>query len=411
MTIWRGNARLCHTIRPCRIAHTGWNHNKPIANKFISLEKPKSSAEVTPEPESERTPITNPEVEDALRKVHDAISHAETVIDSIETLPSARMPTRMDVLWQRVLRPLSKYVGLLGYCYITHALHVTSQVMGGVFLATYVGFKGYRNRSLSPSGALAAVAVGSVTLGSSFRCGLVLLAFFFASSALTRFGEDNKDVEEDFKRGGQRNWVQVLANGLIPAVYAVQAAMLSRGLEYTVLPSGPHPLYSFLTAAFLGYYSCCCGDTWSSEVGQLSEQEPRLITTLRPVRKGTNGGVTLLGLGASVIGGVYIGLVFYLTGLLSPSAVFGNAMGQWPLVGVCAAAGLVGSLIDSILGATVQFTGYNRVTGKITGTSGADVSRISGIAVLDNNGVNIVSALLTSLMTGLITCVLFVTMR
>lgn len=59
------------------------------------------------------------------------------------------------------------------------------------------------------AGALAAVLVGAATLGSSLRCGATLLAFFFASSALTRYAEDRKDLDEEFKPGGQRDWKQV----------------------------------------------------------------------------------------------------------------------------------------------------------------------------------------------------------
>lgn len=50
----------------------------------------------------------------------------------------------------------------------------------------------------------------------------------------------------------------------------------------------------------------------------MSRSTPRLVTTGRPVRRGTNGGVTLLGLGASLAGGTFIGTIFYIAGFLSP---------------------------------------------------------------------------------------------
>lgn len=61
------------------------------------------------------------------------------------------------------------------------------------------------------TGAIAAAAVGCATLGSSLRCGTTLFAFFFASSKLTRYAEEEKDNDEAFKVGGQRNWQQVIA--------------------------------------------------------------------------------------------------------------------------------------------------------------------------------------------------------
>jgi uncharacterized membrane protein len=46
------------------------------------------------------------------------------------------------------------------------------------------------------------------------RFGATLLAFFFSSSKLTQFKEELKEgLDEDAKKGGQRDWKQVGALG------------------------------------------------------------------------------------------------------------------------------------------------------------------------------------------------------
>jgi hypothetical protein len=47
--------------------------------------------------------------------------------------------------------------------------------------------------------------------------------------------------------------------------------------------------------------------------------QPRLLTTMQPVRKGTHGGVTLLGLSGAAAGGLLAGVVFYCAAVLSPT--------------------------------------------------------------------------------------------
>jgi uncharacterized protein (TIGR00297 family) len=331
------------------------------------------------------------EVDKLLSKAQAAVIEAEKTVERIEDLPSARLPTGLGTL-TKMAQPAFKVALLVAYCWAMHSFGLVVRLGGGLLLAGAVGLRGYRDLSLSPSGAIAAAVVGWSTLSSSFRAGLVLLGFFYVSSALTRFGDEDKDVEEGHKKGGQRNWVQVYSNGAVPAILATSAAVISAGKDLAILPVSSSPLYSVLTAAFLGYIACCAGDTWSSEIGQLSDSEPRLITTLRPVRKGTNGGVTLLGLLSSCLGGLFVGILFYITG--------GSYQSQWKVVPLGMGAGLLGSLVDSVLGATVQFTGYNRKTGKITGTRGPDVSPISGSPLLDNNGVNVLSATVTSAVTA-----------
>jgi uncharacterized protein (TIGR00297 family) len=341
------------------------------------------------------SPNLDPRVAKALAMVGDAMRDAEATAERLHELPSARLPTPWGAA-ARALRPAAAAAAVVAYCALVHSFHATAQVLGGLLLALAVAARGWSRSALSASGAAAAVVVGWATLGASFRAGLVLLAFFVSSSKLTQLMDFEKAVDEAHRPGGQRDWVQVVVNGGAPAALALAAAFLTGGVDAPLRPAAA-PAAAALHAAFLGYYAACCGDTWASEVGQLSPAEPRLVTTLRPVRRGTNGGVTLLGLGASAAGGLLVGGVFYAAGCWSAGA---GAAAQWALVPLGAAAGLVGSLIDSVLGATVQFTGFNRATGKVTSRRGEGVSPIAGLPLLDNNGVNLVAAAATAALTA-----------
>lgn len=146
----------------------------------------------------------------------------------------------------------------------------------------------------------------------------------------------------------------MFANAGVPTLLALLAA--SPALASAAGLPAPPP--GRLAAAFLAYFACCCGDTWASELGVLSKSRPRLVTTLREVAPGTNGAVSALGAAASALGGLLMGLCFLLArraaGLpCSPAA---------PALGLL--WGAAGSLLDSLLGATVQFSGVDEATGK-----------------------------------------------
>lgn len=83
------------------------------------------------------------------------------------------------------------------------------------------------------------------------------------------------------------------------------------------------------------------------------------------VRKGTNGGVTLDGLLAATAAGIIIGVSFILVGLITAECSADVAWRQLLIVPVSALAGLFGSLVDSFIGATLQFSGYCSVQKKV----------------------------------------------
>ena len=186
---------------------------------------------------------------------------------------------------------------------------VALQILLGLALSAGMGALGYWRQSLSPSGVVGAVIVGSLIFGlGGWIWGLLLITFFISSSFLSHYRQRDKEaVAEKFAKGGRRDLGQALANGGMGAVLAVIYA-LSRD--------------PVLLAAYLGVMATVNADTWATELGVLSRVPPRLVTTGQEVSPGTSGGVSSLGTWASLAGALLIGAV--ATALTQAASLLGG---------------------------------------------------------------------------------------
>ena len=225
------------------------------------------------------------------------------------------------------------------------------------------------------------------------------MGFYFSGSKLTKVRAGFKQqLDANYKPGGQRSARQVLACSLVATLLAVYS-VIRFGHDDVGLDFQTAPERSFVLASYIGHYACCAADTWASELGVLSKSEPRLITTGKRVPPGTNGGVSVLGLAVSALGGAFIGALYYAASLLSRTA-------QPQVITLGVVTGLFGSVLDSILGATVQATHFDRVTRKICDDA-PHVEHICGRKWLSNEQVNVVSTLVATAISGALATYLF----
>lgn len=203
----------------------------------------------------------------------------------------------------------------------------------------------------------------------------ILITFLLVAGISTRYRyEQKEEMGAAESQRGARSWQKVLANGAVVTVSAMFFGVTD------------HPVFA---VAFLGAISTSAADTLATELGLLYPHEPKLITDLsRTVRPGTSGGITLLGEVASTFGALVIGVAAWSTGF--------TGIASSSVVAICLAAGLTGSTVDSLLGATVQaaFTcpGCNRTTEKRS-HCGYSTALVSGTRWVDNDTVNFLSTI------------------
>ncbi|MFD2671102.1 DUF92 domain-containing protein [Marinicrinis sediminis] len=255
----------------------------------------------------------------------------------------------------------------------------------GLLFSGIVARYAYRRRMLTASGMVAAIILGTglYALGTPAWYGS-LLAFFFSSSLLSKWKRHRKGhAKKHDEKGSTRDAGQVWANGGA----ALIACML---YAWTGQPEWG--------LAFVGALATVNADTWATEIGGLSRRQPIHILTGKRVPRGTSGGISMLGTLAAAAGALLIGISFILLQQLTEK----ESLFEWDaasiviLLFIAACSGLVGAMVDSMLGATVQrmfrCTVCGQSTEKQTHCEQATV-HFRGLGWMNNDAVNAISSI------------------
>lgn len=187
---------------------------------------------------------------------------------------------------------------------------------------------------LTRAGWVHAGILGSLLWGClGLRGWLAVVLYLALGSLVTRLGFRTKQARGLAEgRGGARGPENVWGSAATGALLAMAAVLA---------PPSWQPL---LLLGFAASFAAKLADTCGSEIGKRWGRTTVLITSLRPVPPGSEGAISLEGTAASLGGSAVMAAVLLALGLL-PSAAAALLV---------TAVGLVATLIESLIGATLQ---------------------------------------------------------
>ncbi len=184
-------------------------------------------------------------------------------------------------------------------------------------------------------GAIGAVIIGAiVSFTGNLNWLILLIIFAFVSHLATKykFEEKLKRRQQEGTRGERR-----ISNVAYGGAIGVVIAIFNYIIPYNV------PFFVMFAAAFAAITS----DTLGSEIGVLYEKT-YLITTLKRVETGINGGVSVQGTFAALFGSLTIALSY---------VILSGAVNWVEPFAIILVAGFLGSNVDSLLGALFENKG------------------------------------------------------
>lgn len=212
-----------------------------------------------------------------------------------------------------------------------------------------------RRNKLTVAGAVAGGFIGfSIFIGAGWT-GLAFLATFFLLGTLSTTWKHNQKAKSKMAQDpdGKRNLGQVIANGGVGGL---------AGLLTLFFPESKMLLALMMAGAF----SAALADTLSSELGTLYGKRFYNIVTFKKDEKGLDGVVSIEGSLIGFSGSMLMGGL-YCTG-------FGWSLDfLWILLG-----GIIGNLVDSLLGATLERKGIlkNDIVNLLNTLTGATVTAL-----------------------------------
>ena len=227
-------------------------------------------------------------------------------------------------------------------------------LVAAAVIAFGFGYTSYRLRVADVSGLFSGAMIGIILIVfADVRWFLIMLTFFIIGAGATRYRYADKErLGVAQEHAGVRGYFNVFANGLV----ATGAAIL-----YGVTGN---PAFA---ALFMGSVASAAADTAASEIG-VTGKTPYLITTLRPVPRGTNGGVTLRGEVAAVAASAIVAAAAWVMGVADPRMAV-----------VTVVAGFVGTNVDSLVGATLENSG--RIGNSGTNLTATFFGGVSGMLI------------------------------
>ncbi|MBO7304591.1 MAG: DUF92 domain-containing protein [Clostridia bacterium] len=271
---------------------------------------------------------------------------------------------------------------LLSYAFINYSL-INSFVIPIVATPFIIAIV-LEKKVLTKSGLLLAMildAVVSLTLGNF---GFVLLCvFLFGSVLIDKVKKHRRGKDTVTKKEGCRDAIQVIANGLIPMIFAVL---------YSVTQS---------EAFLVGYVAALAeafADTAASGMGVFSNN-PFDLFKMRRVKCGLSGGMSLVGTASSLVAAFVIGAIALAFGAISPIVMV-----------IASLAAFVGAVFDSFLGSVFQIKYKCKKCGEIVEREehcATRCERYSGFEFFDNDVVNLFSGAFAATLAALLFYLIF----